>query len=245
MKHFNCFVAIIASLISLSGCNRDKNIWESPMQFIRYGQFGAIDCNYLYANNIKITHTLYGYVSSDMLTEEKISIAASCYAIRLYTSQYSIEDIQKDPSLKYYFNKGDEQLNHTLVDAGNLRMYKGSNWGYTLDEVKSIIIRCEQSIFGREPGADISDRFAIFDCFYGSNIWINYKREYLGIIPRMTPLSDYVDARPMAFKEFNICFNPSMIPSEKISDCRFFIEMELANGKLLSAETEPISFPGY
>ncbi|MCQ2140164.1 MAG: hypothetical protein MJZ09_07310 [Bacteroidales bacterium] len=217
----------------------------SPM-YLEKGNFGVQDANYLTAWNCSIYQDYalgknYWMKSGNIYQQsDQQPLPAENYAIELYTREYTWEEIRINPDLGFKFKPGDPYIDEQLIKNAKRDglTYSVENFTYRLEGVERFTVRCDKPIFGQEPDVDISDKFVIF----GGIIAINREKQYLGRTKGFLPLKDYMNLRPLVFNGLDLTFNRSSIPEAKLEDCRFDIEIELDNGKVLNASTFPVTF---
>ena len=131
-----------------------------------------------------------------------------------------------------------------VIDQQLLAQHFSVQWGdyieYRLEEVKSIKISSNQTLFGRIPGTDLSDKFVFWGNSSGILPWITNKKEYIGLIPNGATLKEFMESKPLLFAEAFFLLHERPVEINCKPNCSFTVSIELLGGKTLQATTRPI-----
>ncbi|MBQ9462502.1 MAG: hypothetical protein IJU68_02460 [Bacteroidales bacterium] len=244
-KFFLC-LSILLFYISLCGCG-DKSAQYPDVCYtpLEYGSFGIQKANYLIVWNSSIEWVNAGDLScwtwcGNNYNDTQV-VKADEFALTLWTKEHSWDEIMEDSELLSYYRPGEPEIDAQLIaNSGRDNLYSpiGSPLSYRLEGLKNLSITCEQTIFGLPPSTDITDKFVIFS----RTPVINSDKQYLGVCPKFSLLSDYLGLKPLVFDSLTIVFKRSDIPSEKIENCRFRLYLELDNGQTFIAQSKAVTF---
>lgn len=249
MKHPSSLMRIVAialaSISVFSSCDKSAQYPDVCYAPLENGSFGIQKANYLIVWNSSVEWVSAGDLScwtwcGNNYNDTQV-VKADEFALTLWTKEHSWDEIKEDSELLSYYRPGEPEIDAQLIahsERDNLYSPIGSPLSYRFEELKNLSITCEQSIFGLPPSTDITDKFVIFS----RTLVINSDKQYLGVCPKFSLLSDYLELKPLVFDSLVIVFKRSEIPSEKIENCRFSINLELDNGQTLIAHSKAVTF---
>ena len=212
---------------------------------IKEGTYGVQKANELFVWNSGIEWVKAGNISSwtwkGINYNDPQEIKAEEFALTLWTKEHSWEEIKNNPDLEFIYTPGDPEIDAQLIanaERDNLTSPFDCPLTYRLEGLKRFTISCDQALGGQDASTDLTDMFDVFS----NTLIINSDKQYLGRCKKFTPIGDYLGLNPLVFDSLTIVFKRSDIPSEKIDNCIFTIDLELDNGKKLTAQSKAVTF---
>ena len=239
---FICFLSLIAT-ICFTGCKDGNNpvpgidewkgreLNDNPTILVQ-------ECNFLFLSSYKKNEDGSFWQIADNTSE----IESDTYALKFSVIGYSYDSINPN---SFDITKQCSRPSDPIIDKHLLEQQFKIPWGYyleyRLEEVKAIKIWSDYALFGRNAGNDISDKFVFNGCTSGILPWITEGPKYKGLIPNGTTISEYLSTKPFIFAEAFFLMSEKPVEISNNLKCSFTASIELQNGKVLQATTQPVS----
>lgn len=243
IKRFSLYNLPFLAVLCLAGCNSDNNPvpgtdeWKGR-ELNDHPTILVQDCNYLYLSLYKQNEP----GEFIQIAEDSPEIESDKFAIRINIIGYSYDSINAHDFdlIKQYSRPSDPIIDEQLLGQ-RFKIPWGYYLEYRLEEVNTIIIMSNQYLFGKKPGDDISDKFVFSGCASGILPWLTKNKEFKGLIPNGTTISEYLYTEPFMFAEafFLMTEKPKEVANR--SKCSFTASIELKNGKVLTATSIPVT----